>query len=313
MVPQARFLEMLIGEAERLSTFRKVMGARAEALLVDDSGQVEGIRYRERSGVREVRAQVVIGADGRFSRVRALADLDLFRAAPPFDLLWFRVPRQPSDPPGGVYFGPGGWLVLLNRGAEWQVAYSMPKGGYAALRAAGVHELRGSLGQLVPWLVGRADDLRDLNQCAPLVVEVSRVRQWYRPGLLLIGDAAHTMSPVAGVGISLAIQDAAVASNVLGARLRAGRVRVSDLAAVQRQREWPIRIVQAYQGLIQRWLIGARTGQVPHALRLHARIPITRQLAARTFGLGVWPVRLASFPRGSLTPQLQTHNRRAPL
>jgi len=154
----------------------------------------------------------------------------------------------------------------------------------------------------VPWLADRTDILRDWQQTSLLSVEVCRLGRWYQPGLLLIGDAAHTMSPVGGVGISEAIQDAVVASNVLGPRLRAGHVRESDLAAVQRRREWPVRIVQGYQRLVQASLMatsaGVAAGRVPLGLRVQARTPFLRDVAARIFGLGVWPAQL----RPTLTP-----------
>ena len=191
-------------------------------------------------------------------------------------------------------------MALLNRGAQWQAGYSLPKGGYARLRAEGLDALRRSVALRVPWLAGRTDALRDWSQASLLAVEACRLRRWHRPGLLLIGDAAHTMSPVGAVGITLALQDAAVASNVLGPRLRAGRVAEADLAAVQRRREWPVRIVQAYQRLVQGWLLATPRGvparRVPLGFRLQARIPFLRDLAARIFGLGVWPVRLDPAP-----------------
>jgi 2-polyprenyl-6-methoxyphenol hydroxylase-like FAD-dependent oxidoreductase len=173
----------------------------------------------------------------------------------------------------------------------------LPKGGYQALRAAGLDELRCSVRRIVPWLADRTSALQDWNQAALLAVEVSHLRQWYRPGLLLLGDAAHTMSPVAGVGIGLAIQDAAEAANVLAPRLRAGRVAITDLAEVQRRREWAVRLVQAYQGVAQSWLLASQRDQaarIPIALRVQARVPLLRDLAARIFGLGVWPVRLSA-------------------
>src|SRR5262249_58794679 len=138
-----------------------------------------------------------------------------------------------------------------NRGAEWQLGYSTAKGGYARLRAEGIGALRSAVSRRVSWLADRTEALRDWKQTSLLSVEVCRLRRWYQPGLLLIGDAAHTMSPVGGVGISEAIQDAVVASNVLGPRFRAGHIRESDLAAVQRRRGWPVRIVQGYQRLVQ--------------------------------------------------------------
>ena len=296
IVPQVRFLDLIVAEAQRCPTFRLVMGARVEALVQDDKGHVHGVRYRAKDGWHEVRTQLVVGADGRSSRLRSLAGLEAVRAATPFDVLWFRLPRQQTDPPGGVYLGHGGWMALQDRGAQWQIGYTLAKGGYARLRALGLEALRRSVELQAPWLVGRTEALQDWNQTSVLAVESCRLRRWYRPGLLLIGDAAHTMSPVGGVGISVAIQDAAVASNVLGPRLRAGRVNMADLAAVQRRREWPVRIVQAYQGVVQKWLLAAADGRVPLGFRVQERIPILRHLAARIFGLGVWPVRLSPVP-----------------
>jgi 2-polyprenyl-6-methoxyphenol hydroxylase-like FAD-dependent oxidoreductase len=254
------------------------------------------VRYSTPGGRHELRARLIVGADGRFSKVRRLAGLEAaVSAAQPFDLLWFRLPRHAGDPSGGVYLGDGGWLVMLNRGAEWQIAFSLPKGGYQRLRASGIDALRRSIGVVVPWLAERAGALRDWKQTSLLVVEVSRLRRWYRPGLLLIGDAAHTMSPVAGVGISVALQDAAVAANLLAPSLRASRSDVRALAAVQRRREPAVRIVQAYQALAQRCLLSTGRGQpgrIPLPLRLQGRLPLLRDLTARVFGLGVWPIRL---------------------
>jgi 2-polyprenyl-6-methoxyphenol hydroxylase-like FAD-dependent oxidoreductase len=297
IVPQVRFLDLIVAEAHGCPSFRLVMGARVEALVQDDDGCVRGVRYRARDGWHEVRTQLVVGADGRSSRLRALAGLEAVRAAMPFDVLWFRLPRQETDPAGGAYLGDGGWAALQDRGAQWQVGYSLAKGGYARLRAQGLEALRRSVELRVPWLVGRTCALDNWNQTSLLTVESCRLRRWYRPGLLLIGDAAHTMSPVGGVGISVAIQDAAVASNVLGPRLLAGRVNTADLAAVQRRREWPVRIVQAYQGVVQGWLMATRpgvaAGRIPLGFRVQERVPILRDLAARIFGLGVLTVRLS--------------------
>jgi 2-polyprenyl-6-methoxyphenol hydroxylase-like FAD-dependent oxidoreductase len=300
VVPQVRFLGLVVDEARRCPTFRLVMGARVEALIQDDGGHVVGVRYRAKDGWHEVRTQLVVGADGRFSRLRGLAGLEPVRTASPFDLLWFRLPRQETDPAGGVYVGDGGHVAMQNRGAQWQVGYTLAKGDYARLRAQGLDALRRSVELRVPWLAGRTDALHDWSQTSLLAVESCRLRRWYRPGLLLIGDAAHTMSPVGAVGISVAIQDAAVASNVLGPRLRAGRVSVADLAAVQRRREWPVRIVQAYQRVMQGWLLATQRGvaarRAPLGLRVQARIPFLRSLSARIFGLGVWPIRLSPAP-----------------
>jgi 2-polyprenyl-6-methoxyphenol hydroxylase-like FAD-dependent oxidoreductase len=309
MVPQVQFLNLVIEEAQRCPTFRLVMGARVEALVQDGDGHIRGVRYRAKDGWHEVRTQLVVGADGRSSRLRGLADMQPIRTGSPVDFLWFRLPRHATDPAGGIYVGDGGWAALLNRGAEWQVGYSLEKGGYARLWAQGLEALRRSVERRVPWVADRTDCLSDWHQTSLLSVQVCRLLRWYRPGLLLIGDAAHTMSPVGGVGISEAIQDAAVASNILGPRLTAGRVSEADLAAVQRRREWPVRIVQAYQRMTEGCFLalGTGTNRLPLGFRLQARLPIVRNLAALIFGLGVWRPQLQSVPTSSpaeLTPRL---------
>ena len=316
VVPQVRLLGLVIAEARRCPTFRLVMGARAEALLRDAAGAVRGVRYRARDGWHELRTPLVVGADGRFSRLRALAGLAPVRAASPIDQLWFRLPRRAADPAAGVYVGDGGWAVLHNRGAEWQVGYSLPKGGYARLRAEGLEALRRAVALRIPWLGDRTGALHDWRQASLLVVEADRLRRWYRPGLLLIGDAAHTMSPVGAVGITVALQDAAVAANVLGPRLRGGRLGLADLAAVQRRREGPVRLVQAYQRLLQGWMLGTRRGvaarRVPLGFRVQARVPLLRALAAQILGLGGWPVRLRAAPPTGLPAGQPPRPRPAP-
>ena len=187
------------------------------------------------------------------------------------------------------------------------MGYSLAKGGYRRLRAHGLGALHRSVALRVPRLAGRTQALRDWHQTSLLVVEADRLRRWYRPGLLLLGDAAHIMAPVGAVRITVALQDAAVAANILGPCLRAGRVGVEELAAVQRQREWPVRLVQAYQRLLQRWMLGTRRGvaarRVPLGFRVQARVPLLRTLAAQILGLGVRPVRLRPAPPpGGLGP-----------
>jgi 2-polyprenyl-6-methoxyphenol hydroxylase-like FAD-dependent oxidoreductase len=300
VVPQTRLLGLIVDEARRCPTFRLVLGARVEDLVKDDHRRVCGVRYRATDGWHEVRARLVVGADGRFSRLRALAGFEVVRTDSPVDLVYFRLPRDHTDPAPVVYVGDGGWAVLQNRGPEWQVGCSLGKGGYARLRDAGIGALRQSVALRVPWLAGRTDALRDWSQISLLAVEADRLRRWHRPGLLLIGDAAHTMSPVGAVGISVALQDAAVAANVLGPRLRTGCVHVADLAAVQSRREWPVRIVQAYQRLLQGWMLGTRRGvaarRVPLGFRVQARVPLLCALASQIICLGVWPIGLRPAP-----------------
>ena len=318
MMPQARFLEFLTAEAGRYPSFRLVLGANVQE-LVEEDGAVRGVRYRADDGWHEVRALLTVAADGRFSRLRHLAGLRPVKTSPPMDVLWFRLPRRPGDPEENLAFtGRGHLLGFLQRPEDWQVAYVIPKGGYQEVRAAGLDGLRRSIvaivgreGQVdvsarpggqapagsaaVDWLPGRLDELKDWRQIAVLSVESSRLRRWYRPGLLLIGDAAHVMSPVGGVGINYAVQDAVVAANVLEGPLREGRVRLHDLAEVQRRREWPTRFIQWFQEQAQRRVVATvlRSRQalrVPGWVRFLMRLPLLRDLPGRIIAFGLWRV-----------------------
>ena len=292
LMPQERFLEFVTAEAQRYPSFRLLMGASVQE-LVEEDGVVRGVRYRGQDGWHEVRALLTVGADGRFSRVRHLSGLpEAIKTSPPMDILWFRLPRKPDEPGGGMgRIGGGHILGLLDRGDHWQVAYVIPKGAYQRLHAAGLDALRRSVVELAPELGDRAAQLREWKQVSLLSVESSRLPRWYRPGLLLIGDAAHVMSPVGGVGINYAIQDAVVAANALAGPLRRGRVRLADLAAVQRRREWPTRIIQALQTVVQRQVVaGALDQRRPFKLPFFLRLPVLRDLPARLIAFGVWPV-----------------------
>ena len=225
--------------------------------------------------------------------------MEPIKTAPPMDVLWFRLPRKLEDPEhAGVVFhiGGGHLLILLDRGEEgdWQVGFVIPKGSYQRLRAAGLETLRRSIVELVPEFAGRVEHLKDWSQVSVLSVESSRLLRWWRPGLLLIGDAAHVMSPVFAVGINYAIQDAVAAANALVGPLKTGRVEVADLAAVQRQREWPIRIIQKFQALAQQRLVASgldpsKPFTLPFPFRLLLRLPILRDLPARMIAFGVRP------------------------
>lgn len=291
MIPQAHFLEFVTGEAKRYPNFRLVMGARVEKLIIED-GYVHGVRYRGRDGWREVRAVLTVAADGRFSRVRKLAGFEPIKTAPPMDVLWFRLPRKAGDPKESAgRLAPGHFLVILNRADYWQVGYVIPKGGYQKIHAAGIETLRKELAELLPEWADRIATLEEWKQISVLSVESSRLRRWYRPGLLLIGDAAHVMSPVAGVGINYAIQDAVVAANILGEKLKAGRVRLSDLAEVQRKREWPTRIVQSFQNIIQQTVLTSvlksdKALIIPPFVRFLLRLPLVGTLPARLIAFG---------------------------
>jgi 2-polyprenyl-6-methoxyphenol hydroxylase-like FAD-dependent oxidoreductase len=286
MMPQVRFLDFITAEARHYPSFHLVMGADVRR-LVEEGGAVRGVRYLAADGWHELRAPLTVGADGRFSKVRHLAGIRAVPSGePPMDVLWFRLPKQPGDREDSITgaFGRGQGIAMLSRPADWQVAYIFPKGGYQRIRAAGLDALRRSIAELVPWLAGRVDALKDWHQLAFLSVEASRCRRWYKPGLLLIGDAAHVMSPAGGVGINYAIQDAVAAANVLAGPLLKGEVRLRDLAAVQRRREWVTRLVQAFQSAGPRRVVFA-TGRPAHGparlpwlLRLLPRVPLLRDL-----------------------------------
>ncbi|HEU4593967.1 MAG TPA: FAD-dependent oxidoreductase [Pyrinomonadaceae bacterium] len=297
MLPQRDFLAFLVAEAKRYENFRLTMGARVEELVRDDGGVVRGVRYESDEGrTHEVRATLTVGADGRSSRVRHLAGFEPFKTSPPIDVLWFRLPRREGDPAGVLgQFGGGMGVVMLDRLEEWQVGFIILKGSYRQVRAEGLEALRRKLSEIVPLLADRVEHLKEWKQVAMLSVESSRVPRWFEPGLLLIGDAAHVMSPVGGVGINYAIQDAVVAANVLTEPLRRGELKTEHLREVQHQREWPTRVIQAVQTQIQNRIVAAalKPGQqfnLPLLLRILLKIPYLRDLPARIIAFGVRPV-----------------------
>jgi 2-polyprenyl-6-methoxyphenol hydroxylase-like FAD-dependent oxidoreductase len=300
MLPQARLLEFVVAEAMRYPNhFRLVMGARVKELVMEGD-TVRGVRYRGEDGTHEVRAQLTVGTDGRFSRLRKLAGLgaDATMGSSPMDVFWFNLPRQERDPEGAgavFRFGRGSLLVLMDHSDYWQVGYIIPKGYYPRLKEKGLPALCGSVAALAPELADRIEGLQDWAQGSLLSVESDLLRRWYRPGLLLLGDAAHVVSPVGGVGINLAIQDAVVAANVLAGPLGKGKVRVRHLRAVQRRREWAVRLIQGAQELAQRHVVADALHadeqfELSRLLRLLLRTPVLRDLPARLIAYGAWPV-----------------------
>ena len=299
MMPQAQFLEFLTGEAFRYPNLQVVMGARVEHLIEHD-GVIAGVQYRGTDGIYKVQAELTIGADGRFSRVRGLAQLASLKLAPPIDLLWFKLPSEPDDDQeegAQLYFGAGRFLIALYRYEYWQVGYGFLKGGYQELRASGVDGLRLQVGALAPRFAEKMHILTDWKQVSLLSIEASRLVRWYRPGLLLIGDAAHVMTPIGGVGINLAVQDAVVAANILSEPLRQGLLQTRHLAATQRRREIPTRISQWNQQLIQKRIQKNRgqadqPSRTPFMGRLIRRLPLIRNLPAYLTAYGVFAPRL---------------------
>lgn len=218
--------------------------------------------------------------------------MEPIKTSPPMDVLWFRLPRIDGDPDGiAGRIGNGHILVMLDRTEEWQIAFVIVKGSYHRIRQAGLAELKRIIADTAPELSNRVDTLKDWKQIAMLSVESSRLRKWYQPGLLLIGDAAHVMTPVGGVWINYAIQDAVVAANVLREPLKEGRVQTSDLARIQRKRALPTRFIQAFQALIQkRILSNALDPTKPFRVPFFLRLPLFRRIPARLIAFGVWRV-----------------------
>jgi len=296
LIPQTKFLEFIASEASKYPEFRLRTTANVES-LIEENGSIRGVRYRSIDGLHEVRATLTVGADGRFSKVRHLAGFEPIKTSPPMDILWFRLPHLPEDPQddagrvrGG--FANGRMLAVFDRFDYWQVGYVFPKGTYQDVRAAGLEALRNSIVAIEPGFAKHVIALTDWHQLSLLSVESSRCPRWYKPGLLLIGDAAHVMSPVGGVGINYAIQDATVASNMLASPLKAGHVEVSELAKVQSDRELPTRIIQAAQSAVQKRIIAnvfsSPNGlRIPTLLRLALRIPFVRDIPARLIAFGV--------------------------
>ena len=304
LMPQTSFLGFITKEASRYPNFRLLMGARVRE-LVEEEGVVRGVRYEDRSGEEhEVRAVLTVGADGRGSRVRRLAGFEPKKTSPPMDVLWFKLPRDEGDQEGVVgRFGKGRIAIMLDRDDYWQAGYVIPKGTFPELRRAGIEELQRRFAELIPEFAGRVGSLTDWKQVSLLSVESSRCERWYRPGLLLIGDAAHVMSPVGGVGINYAIQDAVAAANGLTAPLTESQSRlvaldVRHLAAVQRRRELPTRAIQAAQAVVQRNVLETalrsnKPFEPPLAMRLLLRTPLLRDVPARMVAFGLWPSRVS--------------------
>jgi 2-polyprenyl-6-methoxyphenol hydroxylase-like FAD-dependent oxidoreductase len=290
MMPQWDFLAFLAKEAARSGHFELRMNAEVTS-LIERGGRIAGVRAPD----LEVEAELTVGADGRHSTVRAGAGLPVQEFGVPMDVLWFRLSRRAGDPDATMaLFDAGRIVILIYRGDYWQCGYVIAKGAAEEVRRSGLPALRAGIAKLLPFLADRVAELTDWEQIKLLTVRVDRLRQWYRPGLLCIGDAAHAMSPVAGVGINLAIQDAVAAANILALPLREARLSVSHLRQVQRRREWPVRVTQRLQLMMQRRVIAPVLGggerlDPPLFLRLLARYPFLRRIPARLIGLGIRP------------------------
>ena len=294
-MPQWDFLDFVVGQARRLPSFELRMEAEALGVL-EEAGRVTGLTWRDRAGaVHQVRARLTVAADGRDSGLRRAAGLRPTEFGVPIDVLWFRLPRRPTDAPQSFgRLAAGHLLVLIDRGVYWQIAYLIPKAAADELHQAGLGRLRDSVAELVPFLADRVGELRSWEEVRTLRVQVDRLRRWFRPGLLCIGDAAHAMSPIGGVGINLAVHDAVAAANLLVRPLRDGTLSTRHLARVQLRRLLPTVVVQWGQRTIQdRFLSPLLAGRVPAkgplVLRALRRYPVLQGVPARLVGIGVLP------------------------
>jgi 2-polyprenyl-6-methoxyphenol hydroxylase-like FAD-dependent oxidoreductase len=294
LMPQWDFLDFLAGAAKRYPGFRLRMRAEATELM-EAEGCIVGLRARTPEGALEVHADLVVAADGRHSLLRSQAGLEVIDLGAPIDVLWLRLSRHAGDPGQTAgRFDTGRILVMLNRGTYWQCAFVIRKGGFEAIRAAGLPAFRETLASLAPHLADRLDELASWEDVKLLTVRVDRLRRWHRPGFLCIGDAAHAMSPIGGVGINLAIQDAVATANLLGQALKRGAPSQSELEAVQRRRSFPTVMTQGLQVIVQNRVIdrvlgGAATTRLPWILRLVRRFPALTRLGARVIGVGFRP------------------------
>ena len=294
LMPQWDFLNFIAERAVTYPAFKLMMRAEAMDLIISGE-RVTGCRVQTPDGPLDIRAEITSGADGRHSTVRARANLPVKDLGAPMDVLWMKMARRSGDPGEALgHVEAGRMLVMIDRGDYWQCAFVIPKGSAEAVKQRGLQEFRAEVHDLAPWLGDRVDELRSWDDIKLLTVAVDRLTRWYRPGLLCIGDAAHAMSPIGGVGINLAIQDAVAAANILAAPLRAHAMEPHYLRAVQRRREWPTRMTQAIQIFVQnRVIAGAlgstRTPKPPLAVKLLNWLPWLRRMPARLLGLGVRP------------------------
>jgi len=294
LMPQWEFLNFIAEQARRLPAFDLRMQAETTG-LIEENGRIVGLTATTPDGPLEVRADLVVGADGRRSLVRERAGLIVEDFGAPMDVMWLRVSRRPDDPAQVFgYIEAGHIFVMLDRGDYWQCAYVIPKGAADEVRARGLTAFRQSITSIVPFLGDRPEELRDWDDIKLLTVTVDRLRRWYRPGLLCIGDAAHAMSPIGGVGINLAVQDAVAAANILAAPLARGACSDEDLARVQKLRELPMRLTQWVQLTVQNRFLGkVLAGHAPQTLplplKLLQRWPILRRIPAYLVGVGVRP------------------------
>jgi len=294
LMPQWDFLDFLAEHGRKYPGFDLHMRTQATA-LIEEGGRIAGVRATSPDGDLEIRADLTVGCDGRHSTLRACAGFQVEDIGAPMDVLWFRISRREGDT--AETFGhieAAAMMVMLNRTDYWQCAYVIPKGGIDQVKANGLPAFRESVAFMSPFLRDRLDEIKSWDDVKLLTVAVDRLPRWHKPGLLCIGDAAHAMSPIGGVGVNLAIQDAVAAANILYGPLKAGKVSEADLAAVQKRRTMPMRLIQWIQvkiqnNLLSRVLASRERPTPPFAVKLLDWFPVLRRFPARLVGLGVRP------------------------
>jgi 2-polyprenyl-6-methoxyphenol hydroxylase-like FAD-dependent oxidoreductase len=294
LMPQWDFLDFLAEHGKKYPGFDLHMRTEATG-LIEEGGRVVGVRATSPDGELEFRADLTVGCDGRHSTLRASAGFEVHDIGAPMDVLWFRISRRGGDTTETFgHVEAGAMMIMLNRTEYWQCAYVIPKGGMDRVKEKGLPAFRESVAFMGPFLRDRLDEIKSWDDVKLLTVAVDRLPRWHKPGLLCIGDAAHAMSPIGGVGVNLAVQDAVAAANILYAPLKAGKVTEADLAAVQKRRTMPMRLIQWMQVQIQnkmlsRVLTSQKRPTPPFAVRLLGWIPLLQRFPARLVGLGVRP------------------------
>jgi 2-polyprenyl-6-methoxyphenol hydroxylase-like FAD-dependent oxidoreductase len=292
LMPQWDFLNFIADRGRRYQTFDLRM--QTEAIdLIEENGRIAGVRAKSPEGELEIRAELIVGCDSRHSTIRTKAGLKSDDYGAPMDVMWFRLSHWPGDSEETVgHIESGRMMVMLNRNDYWQCAYVIPKGTAEEVRSAGLDKFRQVIADMSPFVRDRLGEIESWDQVKLLTVAVDRLRRWFRPGLLCIGDAAHAMSPIGGVGINLAVQDAVAAANILAQPLRHGTMTIETLESVQRRREFPTRFTQRLQLVLQNNIIGpaleGRRPEAPFFMKM-LQWPLLRRIPGRLLALGIRP------------------------